>query len=347
MKSAIALTATAAASAALLAFDAPADSIEFNVDGGTTLSKTFVTELEFALEDFVMTMNGEEIDPAMMGGEFDMDEAQGNVALTLEVTDEYGGSSDGRPTSVTRTYDVMNAEYEMGDGESGDEGMDEIEGKSVEFTWNADDEAFDRKSAGDDDIEDDVLAGLAEDLDLRAMLPRGAVSEGDSWSLGWDQMSTVIMPGLDIDAAMESGGDWMEDMPPGFAEELEKVMGDEEMEFLTCTYAGTRSVEGTDVAVIELGAEIDESYDFSDFVAAMAEAEGGDMGGEMTLELGVSIQLEGEMLWNVSAGHAHSMDWDAEIALEVFGEMVVEDFGMDMGMEAELSARVSRAVTVE
>jgi len=346
MKSALAFTATAAA-AGLIAFDAPADRIEFSPGAGSSLTKTFTTEVEFGLEDFVMTMNGEEIDPAMMGGDFDMSEAQGNAAITLVVTDEYAGVRDGRPTSLLRTYDSMSAEYEMGTGESGDESMDEIEGQAVTFTWNADDEAYDREAADDGDIDDEVLASLAEDLDMRAMLPSGAVSEGDSWSLGWDEMSTIVFPGIDVAAAMESGGDWLDEAPPGFADEIEKILGDGEMSLLDCTYAGTRTVEGSEVAVIELSSEMDESYDLSDFVMDLAEAEGGDMGGDMVLEVGVSLQLEGEMLWNTSAGHVHSMDWDAEIALELFGEMVVEDFGMDMGVEAELSARISRSVTVE
>ena len=65
---------------------------------------------------------------------------------------------------------------------------------------------------------------LAEDLDMRAMLPSRAVSEGDSWSLGWDEMSTIVFPGIDVAAAMESGGDWLDDAPPGFADEIEKIL---------------------------------------------------------------------------------------------------------------------------
>ena len=52
----------ALAGLAFVAFERPDDTIEFAPADGTTVKKTFVTSGSFALDDYSLTMNGEEFD---------------------------------------------------------------------------------------------------------------------------------------------------------------------------------------------------------------------------------------------------------------------------------------------
>jgi len=343
---AFAVPTLAASALALLAFDAPADRITFHPEEGLALTKTFTTEAEFALEDLVIMMNGEEVDPAMMGADFDLSEAQGTAEIEIVVTDEYVSMGDGRPNVLLRSYDVMNASFEDGTGDSDEDSMEEVEGKSVRFTWDEDEQAYARAVEGDDEMDEDNLSGLAEDMDMRVLLPDGAVEAGDSWTIGSTEAATLLMPGMDIAGALDASDEFMDEAPAGFMDSIEDML-DEEMGQITCTYEGIRELEGVEVGVISLAAEIDESFDLSDLIAEIAESEGADMGVEMTIEIGMAVELEGELLWDMAAGHARSMSFETEATLEFFGEMIIEDFGMDMGAEAEASARMVRTVTFE
>lgn len=335
---------------ALAAFAAPDDRLEFAPEEGSTLTKTFTTTGSFALDDFSMTMNGEEFDPAMMGAEVDLDDISVEGSFTLVVTDEYIGVSDGQPTELLRTYDSLSAEFEAGTGESGAEDAEEIEGAVVRFKWNDDEGAYDRVlEEGGEDAEEEDLAMLAEDLDLRALLPSRAVSADATWTVDSDELGALLLPGVDVSAAQERMMEEMgEEIPIDMSEYVDGMF--EEMA-ITCTYAGMRDVDGTEVAVIELASELEGSFDLTDILMAAIEEEMGDVGMEMDIAIVIdyAMELEGELLWNAAAGHAHSMQFDAETAVDLVGEMYMDMMGeeMDMTFNAEMSGEISREVTVE
>lgn len=347
MKLTYALSITAGG-ACLLAFTAPADEVEFRVADGATLTKTFVTSGEFALEDLVLTMNGEEVEPDMFGaGDFSLDEATAEGTITMTVVDEYVSVEDGRPTVLHRTFEEINGSFETGDGESGDEDFEDMLGKTVRFEW--DDSAGEYTvSTDDEDVDEDDLAMLAEDLDMRILLPGRAVSEGDSWKLGWEELNTLAMPGFDLEKAIERDADF-EDMPFDVAEQFDELFGDSG---LTCTYEGMRDVDGVSVGVIALSSEFEGTLDLTDVLLTAME-ESGDMEGmspDLEVVFDLSMEIEGELLWNPRAGHAHSMAFEAEFAVNIVGSMYMDMQGMgefDMGGEAEMSGAVSRAVSVE
>jgi len=352
---AVAVPALAATALALLAFDTPADRVSFHPREGTVLTKTFTTVVEMALDDLEVMMNGEEVDPAAMGAEFEVSEAHGQYDIEVVVTDEYISLGEGRPAELVRSYDSIQALWEDGMQEgSDDDSIEELVGVSVRFTWDDDEQGYSRAVIGEDELDDLLLASLGEDMDMRVLLPGAAVEVGDSWAIHPDAAASLTLPGIDLPAAMAAIIAAVPDDellfglldPNAFTDSVDDmVIGD--MGEITCTYEGIRELEGAEVGVISLTSETDESFDLSDMIAEIAESEGQDMGGEVTLEIGMAFELEGELLWNMAAGHAHSMNFEAEATLEFFGEVAIEDLGMDMGAEAEASGTLVRRVTFE
>ena len=73
----------AAAGHVLCASSAPATRIAFAPEEGTTVVKTFSETTEMTLDEMSLSMNGQELDPSMMG-EFEM---SSNLSMTKQVTD--------------------------------------------------------------------------------------------------------------------------------------------------------------------------------------------------------------------------------------------------------------------
>ena len=72
-----------------------------------------------------------------------------------------------------------------------------LEGETVMFEWDEDEEAYEVTS----DADDGLLADLRMDIDFAGFLPDGAVDEGDEWELQPDAYRKVIdfMHGVPLD----------------------------------------------------------------------------------------------------------------------------------------------------
>ena len=77
-----------AAATGLVAFVGPKDEVRFAVAEGTTLTKSFETSMEMSLDDLIISFNGQELDPAAMGADFDLADANGSFGYVLSVVDE-------------------------------------------------------------------------------------------------------------------------------------------------------------------------------------------------------------------------------------------------------------------
>ncbi len=343
MKNRIALAGALAAGLLAAASIAPEDRVEFRPAEGKVLTKTFVTEVELALEDLVVRMDGEEIDPELMS-DVNLDEASVTARFELTVSDEYVSVGDGRPTELVRTYETLSAGYELGTGDSDEDVVDEIAGKAVRFRWNAEAGAYDRVPEGEDEIEDEELAMLGEDLDLRALLPGRAVSEGDTWRVSWKDLSSLVLPGLDLAKAIERG---VEESEGQISSDVLTKLNDLFAEAtVLCTYVGRR--DGGDVGIIEIRADFEGEHDLSSAIldAAQGELPEGEL--DLTFLVDVAMELTGELAWDLAAGHMRSMSFDTDLALEVVSDVYVDmnGAGMDMGAEAEIAGVLRRRVTL-
>tara|TARA_R110002126_G_scaffold6119_11_gene32288 strand:- start:22 stop:1074 length:1053 start_codon:yes stop_codon:yes gene_type:complete len=331
----------------LVAFIQPKDAITFAVAEGTTLNKEISTTLEFSLDDLMIEVGGQEIDPSMMMDGGDIGDASGSVELLLDITDEYLEMGKARPNKLKRTINSLNVEWEAGTGDSGSETTDELEGKAITFTWDAEKNGYSRELAEEDeDVKPEDLEMLAEDIDMRVLLPGKDVEEGDTWEVSGLAVASILLPGIDLEKATARAEEEMqEDLPV----ELEEFYGGlvDSMTW-TCTYAGTREADGVTLQVISIESEIEQNLDFSDLLLELIES---NMPGEASVDLSFVVELageaKGELLWNGKAGHFAAMDMEIEMVMVLNAEGSMDMQGMVQGgaIEAEASMNLTRKAT--
>lgn len=340
-----------------VAFRAPADTLEFAPAKGLTLTKTFTAGGDFGLDSMSMLMNGQE-SPMMPDMEMSFSTAQ-----SIVVVDEYGKTEDGRLLKLKRTFDELgnNAEVsssvEMGGESQGDdqsiESSSELEGLTVEFTWDAEEEVYTRGFT-DGDGDENLLEGLFEDMDLRALLPDDKVNKGDEWEIVPSDLKSILAPGGDLSLEpqdMEGGGMGMGPSPGGM--DFSEMLGDLLEGEVTATFEGTREVDGIEVGVITIVVEIDSAHDMSDMMEGLGAAEELPEGMEMSfdrMDVEIELEAEGSLLWDISGGHVHSFDLSGEVALLIDMAMTMDIPGQgEMTIEntMELSGTMTQEVEVE
>ncbi len=319
----------------------PATDLTFHPAESTTLTKNYTVSMDFALDDMVLTMNGEEMDPAMMG--IDLDDASGEVTATLSFTDEYVSMDGARPKELKRTFSAMSAEYSSGSGESGSENNDEIEGKIAVFKLDEESGAYIVTDEEGEDV-DEKMQILAMDTDLTIFLPTGPVEEDATWTVEGKDLLGVFVPGINIDKAMslldEEAANNDAPFSPSdflaFAEELGSI---------ECTYKGTKEVDGVTLQVISLVPTIEASIDLTDMLAEIidqvAQGQEVDVSATVTLEGTGS----GELLWDAETGHFREYTLNIELTTLLDGSGEAQ--GMAGGAEIETTTNVTYHFTAE
>lgn len=327
---------------ALAAFLPAADEMRFAPEEGSSLTKTFVAESKMTSESFRITMDGREIPSEMLGElELSIDSSD-----TYEFSDEYQKLGKGRPEKLQRKFETAEAKQTTSmkgmpgaeEGTSNDtveERVSKLAGKTVLFTWNAEKDAFDKKfheSQGDDAL----LEKLQEDIDLRGFLPEKGVAEGDTWDIEPKAFNVVVQPGGDL-AMTKKDEETSADKPDGPGAQLaENLKGK-----ATATYKGTRDVDGVKCGVIEVKAELETSAEFTPEDVP---------GGEGKAELKATMELEGEVLWDLAAGHVHAADihgtQTATMKITASMEMGGQSHSMiqeiDLGGDVKTTLKVSK-----
>lgn len=348
--------ATAVAIPALFAFSGnEAAKIEFAPKAGSSLTKTFVSTTTMEMDDMAMTMNGEP-SPMMPDIEMSME-----MVATTVVSDEYIALAAGQPKKLSRTYDAVGSELEMdvvmnmmGEEESqspNGSGSSELEGSTVIFTWNDEDGEYELSFPEGEEGDADLLENLSEDMDYRALLPEGELAEGESYDIDLLGLVDVMAPGGDLKIEMEVDGAQAGMGPdPAMMSDFRQFFEDAVEGSATGKFVEMRDVDGTSVAVIELEMEVAASADMSDMAA---EAMGGEeLPAEMSIDrmdLTMSFEGTGELLWNVAAGHAHSLSLqaDLEIGMDMAMGMDMGGQSMDLGMEMAMSGTIKSSMETE
>ena len=212
----------------------------------------------------------------------------------------------------------------------------ELEGKTVVFTWDDARGEFDLRF-DPEGPETRLLAGLTEDVDFRALLPEAAsVESGDAWDVEARALAGVLLPGgnlaLQATEGPTSGNAGAAD-PLGLddpAQVLARLEGD-----VQATYKGSRDVEGTKCGVIALEFEVHANRElegpFPEFSHGELEIE--------NVKSFLSFEGDGELLWDLAAGHARTLTLSAKVKnqMDVTMKIVQGDRSMAIRKKMQMS----------
>ncbi|MSR60831.1 MAG: hypothetical protein EXS08_00095 [Planctomycetes bacterium] len=263
---------------------------------GTVLRRVFEAKAEYHLTGMSASVNGEEIE-----SDGELPEDSSSFLEHIAVSDTLGATEDGRPAELVRTFDELSQEDTNGAEESANALVSSLQGRKVRFAWDAEAAAFKAEAADGQDLDESQAEDLAEDMDLRLVLPAKAVEVGDEWELDARLYLAFMWPSglLDFHAEGDEPGD------DEFAREtIENLAGSG-----SARLSELREEDGVRVAVIQVELEITTS---SDSVLAELEQDGELVHPELTIEVAISRKLSGTILWDLEHGHALSAELECE-----------------------------------
>lgn len=282
----------------------------FSPEEDSSLTTTHERVLKLELQDATMTL--------VLDGEEQEDTESPEIGLTMRetesiaFTDVFGEVEGGRVHRLFRTFDEVGTNsYQLRTDPMGEEyesespGSSELESATVEFRWNAEEEEYTARFADDEDLDPDLLEGLVARADYSLFLPGEDVEEGASWEIETEAFIRLSSPSGDLKILREGEEDDSED---DFGEQFdEHLEGDLEGEF-----RGFRTVDDSELAVIHVTGELET------FVEQESEMETDEGAGSGSETFRFSFEIEGDLLWDVKANHAHSLKLEGEV------EMVME-----------------------
>jgi hypothetical protein len=301
----------------------PEDSVVFAVASGTSVRKSIDCSMELELDGVLMTLGDQEL-PEAMAEAFDISFSEVDTYVVL---DEYRAVADGRPKELLRSFETLE-EHEVNhrsmpgsEPEDTDETREsELVGHTLRFAWNEESESYDVTWVGEAGDEE-LLAGLEEDMDMRALLPGGPVSAGDTWELECKAVLGAMPPGGRLGFPEDDEDEF------DFEEAFEGTAG--------ATYAGIREEDGVRLAVIEIELE------------GKAETTKEEEGA--TQEFVLAVECDYELLWDLAAGHARSLEVTGGIgaAILISSKVEVEGQVVPLEIEIELSGEIEMSAVFE
>lgn len=272
---------------ALALFAWPAqDALRSTPEKDLVLRKVFERRERMELTAMDMTVDG------TSHGGMEQPEWSFEVREDFVFLDRCADVVDGRATKLARTFERLAGERvdrsskaPEGSQEQSSTVASELEGRTVEFTWDeeAADYAVDFTGDGGDSA---LLENLAADLDLSAFLPSSAVSEGDRWEVPAHAFTELLCPGGDLKLASGPSSGKANNL--SLAENLSGT--------IRASLGNPREEDGQTLAVIDLELELE------------AQAEYASDDGEGTQRHTNVYELSGELTWNPAAGRFHALE---------------------------------------
>jgi len=322
-----------AGSASLLALAPRADELAFRPASGAEVGKSLELSLEVRVESLEMTVNGEPMPDGMDGAGEETFEA----SMLVGVRERYVASREGRPTELHRTYEDLELEFVLAGETDAPAAFQSLEGRTVRFLWDEEKGEYARSFTGDSAGDEEDLADLHVDMDLRVLLPREKVSEGDTWKVRGRDVAPLFLPGglpgrlddEDPDADLAEAEEELAAAFERFVEDLD----------VTCTFQGVREAEGVRVGETRFTFAGRGETDLARLLELLASDEATpDV--EATARGTLELEGEGELLWDLAAGrvHAFRMNAKAGLAFEATAEFEVEGEGVEVTVEGRVSA---------
>ena len=308
------------------------DEVSFHPKAGSELAKKLTVELELELKSMSVKEDGESVpaEDLPLG-----DESKTTIEMSIGATDKYVETKDGKPIDLLRTFDALSLEAKVGGEKKSVDEFKSIEGKTVRFKWNEDSKAYD-KSFHESKGDDEELASLSDDMDLRVLLPDKKVSSGDAWEVTAEHLLPLFVPGGLVGRGdKDSGAEQYKAIMQALKEKALRSLKDFKVH---CKYKGSHEDGGATVSEIHFTFDDKVSFDASDVVTRLAEIE--DSSGpkpDVSMKIRIGLKGEGTLIWDNAAGHVRSFEMEADVDADVDGRIKIEMDGehSEIAMTAE------------
>ncbi|MEM1451331.1 MAG: hypothetical protein AAF957_23890 [Planctomycetota bacterium] len=327
----------------------PEAELRFVPSEGDTLAVRLEeeTSAETVSEAWCPVFEGERV-------ESEAGEGEGGAAwsydLAFVLVDEFESVEDGRVQRLSRTFEEIggstSASFET------DEGVEELDGalaspldgRTVVFDWDDGAEEYDAtfdEEGDDSDIDAVLLGGMSIDAFCDWFLPEDGepVEEGDEWSPGpdawWDFTDIGGAFWIENEEADSPSEEKAEENESRDDQLRENSSGD-----VTCTFEGMREVDGVEVAVISIVVEIESTSE----TESSAEFDGVEVSAEEDTTM--TIESEGECLWDVESGRLVSLRFTTETTIDSTSVESAESDEGTYGMEYSSVVRMESNVEV-
>jgi len=268
-----------------LATAIPAEGPKFAPAADTKLSRHLELKSDLAVGDVRVFVDGTEVDGPPDGATLTL-----VSALKFAVADTLGAVDEGRLVRVERRYTELQrtAQAEAEEEDSTDRVecnmSSRLHGETVVFTWNDESERYDVAALDEDsDLDEDLLAGLTQDLDFAALLPAGEVEVDATWEVDAAALLPYLSPCGDLGFEIEHDGEELDSFLTVLATTLTPFDGADDCDG---TLRATLTAVDTDTqrATIRLTGQMNWNADYSELWRERWEMlEGGDREGPETL----------------------------------------------------------------
>lgn len=294
-----------------MAAPSAAHTLQFQVAERTHMRKTFRVRESALSTDFRVFMGGQPVPSQFLP---QLEFASEN-SITVEVRDTYEGFKEGQLQEFVREYNSLEGEGSFTVTVPPDEPEESdwqreslLAGESVAFVWDPKTESFGRTLNGGGKCPV-PLKDLQAQADLTEFLTDEEVDVGDSWTVEASVLAGLFDPG----GRLELG----EDEDDG-EESFEPLAMEGE---LTVRMNKVESEDGVTIATLTIEGEFVRTAERAGDLSRVPVADG------LATDVATwNYELQGELLWNLDASHAISLDISA-----TFGHMLRTDRDPDQG----------------
>jgi len=263
-----------------------ADELKFAPAKGLKLAKSYELEASLTSEPMRLIVDGSDHDTGRP-----MPRREFSQTSSIAFVDEYVAVESGAIIELVREFGAIAKTHsaQVNDGEARErEESSALTGHKVRFARA---EAGAEPSAVwvDEGADDELLERLTLDADALGCLPKGAVSEGETWEVSVAAFRCLIEPSGDLHLAAE--GAEVDEQQRERARALDDSMQGE----IEATYLGLREEGGRKLAVIRIEAKV--------ALRDEREVESPRGGGPAQRVQEIELEYEGELHWDAAVGH--------------------------------------------
>lgn len=233
----------------------------------------------------------------------------------LTVTDVPRALAEGRPQILERRFDKIASAATLNltgvvQAERKASLASDLQGAEVRYTWVPEEETYGKFFHAEEGDESD-LAPLGEDMDLRCLLPAEAAGVGSTWEVDAEDLVHLLAPCGEVQLRTAEGSDkrLARSIRFGLGGGLEYAFGGKSQADCSVTWKENRDVGGQSCAVLSVvldGRFVGEKNEILGEDVLMGEALRGARFDR--IEIALRLQGRGEVLWNLDANQAQSMD---------------------------------------